>query len=126
MNTPNKERALLLNVDDDPDIRALVTEALRDAGLTVASARDGNEALAEAARMRPDVILLDKLMPGMDGTVFASVYRAAGKGAPIIAFCAARDAEQWAAAIGAVSYIGKPFDVKELESLVLAQLPAIA
>jgi len=116
----------VLVVDDDPDIRALVTEVLRDAGLTVASAKDGNEALAEAARMRPDVILLDKLMPGMDGTVFASVYRAAGKGAPIIAFCAARDAEQWAAAIGAVSYIGKPFDVKELESLVLAQLPAIA
>jgi signal transduction histidine kinase len=116
----------VLVVDDDPDIRTLVTEVLRDAGLTVASARDGNEALAEAARMRPDVILLDKLMPGMDGTAFASVYRAAGKGAPIIAFCAARDAEKWAAAIGAVSYIGKPFDVKELESLVLAQLPAIA
>ncbi|TMF74812.1 MAG: response regulator [Chloroflexi bacterium] len=116
----------VLVVDDDPDIRALVAEVLRDAGISVASAKDGEEALAEAARIRPDVILLDKLMPGMDGTKFALVYRAAGKAAPIIAFCAARDAPQWAAAIGAVSYIGKPFDVKDLERLVLEQLPAIA
>jgi signal transduction histidine kinase len=116
----------VLVVDDDPDIRALVIEVLRDTGLTVASARDGEEALAEARRMRPDVILLDKLMPGMDGTEFASVYRATGRAAPIIAFCAARDAAQWAAAIGAVSYIGKPFDVKDLERLILAQLPTIA
>jgi signal transduction histidine kinase/CheY-like chemotaxis protein len=116
----------VLVVDDDPDIRALVVEVLRDAGLTVASAKDGEEALAEAGRERPDVILLDKLMPVMDGTEFASVYRATGSAAPIIAFCAARDAAKWAAAIGAVSYIGKPFDVKDLERLVLAQLPAIA
>ena len=116
----------VLVVDDDPDIRALVMEVLHDAGLSVASAKDGEEALAEAARIRPDVILLDKLMPGMDGTRFASVYRAAGRPAPIIAFCAARDAPQWAAAIGAVSYIGKPFDVKDLERLVLEHLAAIA
>jgi signal transduction histidine kinase/CheY-like chemotaxis protein len=116
----------VLVVDDDPDIRALVTEVLRDAGLTVASAKDGDEALFEAARVHPDVILLDKLMPGMGGTEFASAYRNTGRPAPIIAFCAARDAPQWAAAIGAVSYIGKPFDVKDLERLVIAQLPASA
>jgi CheY-like chemotaxis protein/anti-sigma regulatory factor (Ser/Thr protein kinase) len=116
----------VLVVDDDPDIRALVTEVLRDAGLIVASAKDGDEALTEAARVHPDVILLDKLMPGMGGTEFASAYRTTARPAPIIAFCAARDAPQWAAAIGAVSYIGKPFDVKDLERLILAQLPAIA
>ena len=116
----------VLVVDDDPDICALVTEVLRDAGLIVASAKEGREALAEAGRMRPDVILLDKLMPGMGGTEFASVYRATGEATPIIAFCAARDAAEWAAAIGAVAYIGKPFDVKDLERLVVAQLPAIA
>ncbi len=116
----------VLVVDDDADICALVTEVLRDAGLIVASAREGREALAEAGRMRPDVILLDKLMPGMGGTEFASVYRATGKATPIIAFCAARDAAEWAAAIGAVAYIGKPFDVKDLERLVVAQLPATA
>jgi signal transduction histidine kinase len=116
----------VLVVDDDPDIRTLVAEVLRDAGLTVATASDGAEALSEAARVRPDVVVLDKLMPRMNGTDFASAYRAAGRAAPIIAFCAARDAPQWAAEIGAVSYIGKPFDVKELERLVLAQLPASA
>jgi len=55
-----------------------------------------------------------------------SVYRATGVATLIIAFCAARDAAEWAAAIGAVAYIGKPFDVEDLERLVVAQLPAIA
>jgi signal transduction histidine kinase/CheY-like chemotaxis protein len=116
----------VLVVDDDADIRALVAEVLRDVGLSVATAAEGREALAEAARVRPDLIILDKLMPGMDGTDFAREYQASGRPAPIIAFCAARDAPEWAAQIGAVGHLGKPFDVKELERLVFAQLPATA
>ena len=116
----------VLVVDDDREIRALVVEVLRDAGLAVTTAADGNEALAEAARLSPDVIILDRLMPGMDGTEFARLYRATGQPAPIIAFCAARDAAEWARSIAAVGFIGKPFDVKDLERMVLEHLPASA
>jgi len=116
----------VLVVDDDREIRALVVEVLWDAGLAVTTAADGNEALAEAARFGPDVIILDRLMPGMDGTEFARLYRATGRPAPIIAFCAARDAAEWARSIAAVGFIGKPFDVKDLERMVLEHLPASA
>src|SRR2546425_5245863 len=116
----------VLVVDDDREIRALVVEVLRDAGLSVTTAADGNEALVEAARVDPDVVILDKLMPGMDGTEFAREYRATGRPAPIIAFCAARDAAEWAESIAAVGFIGKPFDVKDLERMVLEHLPATA
>jgi signal transduction histidine kinase len=122
----NTRGGRVLVVDDEPDIRALVAEVLRDAGLAVTTAADGREALATVARERPDLIILDKLMPGMDGTVFAQAYRAAGPAAPIIAFCAARDAAEWAASIGAAGFIGKPFDVKELERLVIEWLPPTA
>ena len=116
----------VLVVDDDREIRALVVEVLRDAGLSVTTAADGNEALVEAARVDPDVVILDKLMPGMDGTEFAREYRATDRPAPIIAFCAARDAAEWAESIAAVGFIGKPFDVKDLERMVLEHLPATA
>jgi signal transduction histidine kinase/CheY-like chemotaxis protein len=116
----------VLVVDDDRDVRALVVEVLRDAGLAVITAADGNEALAQAAQFSPDVIILDRLMPNMDGTEFARLYRATGQPAPIIAFCAARDAAAWAKSIAAVGFIGKPFDVKDLERMVLEHLPATA
>ena len=116
----------VLVVDDDRDVRALVVEVLRDAGLAVITAADGNEALAQAAQFSPDLIILDRLMPNMDGTEFARLYRATGQPAPIIAFCAARDAAAWAKSIAAVGFIGKPFDVKDLERMVLEHLPATA
>jgi signal transduction histidine kinase len=113
----------ILVVDDEPDVRALVELVLRDAGHIVIGAKDGEEALALTSRERPDLILLDKLMPTMDGTTFARAYREATKDpAPIVAFCAARDAREWAVSIGAVSYIGKPFDVDDLDQTVRAQL----
>jgi signal transduction histidine kinase len=113
----------ILVVDDEPDVRSLVEMVLRDAGHTVVGAKDGAEGLALTARERPDLILLDKLMPTMDGTAFARAYREATTNpAPIVAFCAARDAEDWAKSIGAVAHIGKPFDVDDLARTVRTQL----
>jgi signal transduction histidine kinase len=113
----------ILVVDDEPDVRALVELVLRDAGQTVIGAKDGVEALAIARRERPDLILLDKLMPTMDGTAFARAYHdATPNPAPIVAFCAARDVEDWARSIGAVAHIGKPFDVDDLDRTVRTQL----
>ena len=118
-------RGRVLVIDDEPDVRMLVETVLRDAGQIAMSAENGEEALALAAREPPDLILLDKLMPVMDGTEFAKAYRAAvAHPAPIVAFCAARDAEAWASSIGAVAYIGKPFDITELDRTVRRQLSA--
>jgi signal transduction histidine kinase/ActR/RegA family two-component response regulator len=120
-------RRRILVVDDEPDVRALVEIVLSDAGHTVIGAKDGQDALALTARDRPDLILLDKLMPTMDGTAFARAYRdATADPAPIVAFCAARDAENWATSIGAVAHLGKPFDVDDLDRVVRKQLEALS
>ena len=119
--TPAGRRILV--VDDDGDVRTLVDMVLREAGYDVTTVQNGEEALAVATRRRPDLILLDKLMPVMDGTAFARAYRAASPDpAPIVAFCAARDAEEWARSIGAVAFVEKPFDVDDLARVVRAQL----
>jgi DNA-binding NarL/FixJ family response regulator len=60
-------RNIVLVVDDSPDTLRMLTDALEDAGMTVLVARDGNQALAMIDRITPDVILMDAVMPGMDG-----------------------------------------------------------
>ena len=57
----------ILVVDDDPDIARFVEVNLRSAGYDVAVAGDGEEALEKAAELRPDLVLLDVMMPVMDG-----------------------------------------------------------
>jgi len=60
----------ILVIDDDSDIREVVGEALQFAGYEVSTARDGREGLASAWSFRPDLILLDLMMPGMSGWEF--------------------------------------------------------
>jgi signal transduction histidine kinase/ActR/RegA family two-component response regulator len=108
----------VLVVDDDPDILHLVREVLREAGAVVVIAANGEDALRLLEDVRPDLIILDKLMPLMDGSTFASAYRRRADTVPIVALCAARDAADWAASIGAVGYLGKPFDVEQLVAIV--------
>ncbi len=104
----------VLVVDDDDAIRRLLHELLADAGYEVEFARSGNEALARAARIRPDVILLDNLMPDGDGTMFATAYgKTPEPRAPIVA-CAANNATEWGAKIGAAASVQKPFDIDHL------------
>jgi signal transduction histidine kinase/ActR/RegA family two-component response regulator len=112
----------VLVVDDDPDILRLVGEVLGDAGSTVLVAENGEEALRVVADVRPQLIILDKLMPVMDGTTFAATYRRRADAAPIVALCAARDAAEWAASIGAVGYLAKPFNVEQLIATVARHL----
>lgn len=65
--TGRTERALVLVVDDYEDARLLYAEALAEAGFDVEHAANGDEAIAQAARVKPDVILMDMSMPGTDG-----------------------------------------------------------
>lgn len=105
-------RPRVLVVDDDDHIRGLVSCALELEGYEVVAAEDGEAALEQISRLPPDLILLDVMMPGMDGRRFSQAYRARpGRHAPIIVLTAVADAATCATEIGAASYLRKPFEI---------------
>ncbi|HKO24275.1 MAG TPA: response regulator [Chloroflexota bacterium] len=105
----------VLVVDDDEGIREFVAMALSSAGYDVMSAPDGAAALDLLATSQPDVILLDMLMPKVDGWEFARLYEQwPGAHAPIIVLTAARDAQARAAEIKADAWLAKPFHLDAL------------
>ncbi len=115
--------AEILVVDDDPRLRELVRYTLSRAGCTVREAGDGREALAMARTLRPDLVLLDVLMPELDGISVCRELRAESE-VPII-FLSTR-AEQVDRIVGldlgGDDYLGKPFAPAELVSRVRAVL----
>ena len=112
----------VLVVDDDEGIRDLIAMALSSVGYEVASAPDGAAALELLTTSRPAVILLDMLMPNMDGWEFARRYaQRPGPHAPIIVLTAARDAKGRAAEIKADAWLAKPFQLDALFACVKQQ-----
>ena len=109
----------VLHVDDEPDVRLLVEASLGlDPGLVTQSCASGTEALAIAAHWRPDVILLDATMPGMDGpTTLAELkHDPLTAGIPVLfltASCQDSDVDHFKA-MGSVGVIAKPFDPRAL------------
>jgi DNA-binding response OmpR family regulator len=119
----------VLVADDDADIVRFVEVNLRLEGFQVVTARDGPEALAKALDLRPDLILLDVLMPGIDGYTVCTRLRAdhRGAGIPVILLTAnfiSADLEL-ARGSGANDLVVKPFDPGELMKRVkkLVQAP---
>jgi len=109
------KRPRILVVEDDESIRQFIHMALSDDGFEVRLAEEGAAALDAAQRFRPDVILLDMRMPGVDGWRFAEAYRATPPPrAPILVLTAARDAEASAAEIAADAFLAKPFELAQL------------
>lgn len=112
-------RRLILVVDDHDRLREMVSQILEDEGHEVVRARHGEAAMDVLAHRRPDLILLDLRMPVMDGGQFVRAYqRLPGPHAPIVTMTAGDDAAQTAAAIGAQSWLAKPFQVDDLLELV--------
>jgi DNA-binding response OmpR family regulator len=102
-------------VDDDRAILEYIQLALEDAGYAVVVATDGAAALEAVGRHQPGLILLDMRMPAMNGWEFAEAYRRGhSQPAPILMMTAGHDASAKAAEIGAVEWLGKPFDVDQL------------
>src|SRR5918911_4570585 len=100
----------ILVIDDDESIRDFVHTALADAGYDVLEAADGAAALDLIGTSQPDVILLDMLMPLMDGWEFARLYHETpGPHAPIVVVTAARDAAARSNQINAAGCLAKPF-----------------
>ena len=115
----------VLCVDDDPDILEVAQISLElVGGLTVTGLGGGAQCLAEAETIRPDLILLDVMMPGMDGPATLKALKAvpALKAIPVI-FMTARvqevEVEQYLA-MGAVAVIPKPFDPMTLADQIKA------
>ena len=105
----------ILVIDDDESIRDFTHPALADANYEVVEAADGATALDLIGTSRPDVILLDMLMPLMDGWEFARLYHETpGPHAPIIVVTAARDAGARAGQVNAAGCLAKPFRLDAL------------
>ena len=104
----------ILVVDDDPDLRELLFTALADEGFEVVPAANGREALVVLRTFRPDVIILDLMMPVMDGWQFASALKELDEDIPIVLLSAARDLKEHAATLNAADIIEKPFELSEL------------
>ena len=108
-------RPLVLVVDDDPDILDAICDILEVEQYRVARARNGAEALDRVEAERPAVILLDLMMPVMDGVTFARVLRERPgvRDVPILVISADGNPAR-AASVGARGYLAKPFDIDAL------------
>ena len=124
--TDGSAQPVVLVADDEEDIRELIVFRLENSGYTVIEAQDGAEALELARSARPDLAVLDVMMPKMDGYELTQRLRAdeATSRMPIILLTARTqeaDVERGFSA-GADDYIRKPFSPEELRSRVQAIL----
>jgi DNA-binding response OmpR family regulator len=113
----------VLVVDDEPKILQVVRDYLADAGFTVTTASDGTTALAQARAVRPDLVVLDLGLPGVDGLDVARELQRRGP-VPIIMLTARSDEVDRVLGLelGADDYLVKPFSPRELVARVRAVL----
>ncbi len=117
--------AKILVVDDEPNIQKLLTVALTNRGHEVITANDGLEALAAVETASPDLVVLDVMMPKMDGHRVREELRNRGKSIPILFLSAAGTFEEQAEQLHAdelVDYIPKPFKPSEVADRIEAML----
>ncbi len=124
--TDTSEPGVVLIVDDIPDNLALLSDALERAGYKVLVAMDGISALERMQRMRPDVVLLDAMMPGLDG--FETCRRMKAMPAiadiPVLFMTALTESEHVVEgfAAGGIDYVTKPIHPEEVLARVAAHL----
>ncbi|MFB2918827.1 hybrid sensor histidine kinase/response regulator [Aerosakkonema funiforme] len=126
MSAESSEKSILLIVDDNPVNLGAITDFLDEAGFEVLVARDGESAIQRVKYAQPDLILLDVMMPGIDG--FETCYRLksdpATKDIPVIFMTSLSDRVDKVKGLnlGAVDYITKPFQQDEVLARVKSQL----
>ena len=116
--------ARLLVVEDDPNIVELLSASLRFAGFTVQTAASGAAAVDAARESRPDLVVLDVMLPDLDGFEVVKRMRAEGVRTPVV-FLTARDATEdkiRGLTLGGDDYVTKPFSLEELTARIRAVL----
>ena len=114
----------LLVVDDDPSVREALALVLDLNGFEVATAGDGREAIRTLSRDTPDAVILDVLMPGLDGLEVCRRIRATGDRTPVLMLTARAEVSERVAGLeaGADDYLAKPFAREELVARLRALL----
>ncbi|MGQ4506235.1 response regulator transcription factor [Dermabacteraceae bacterium P13103] len=124
MTTEQAYEARLLVVDDEPNIRELLATSLRFAGFEVFTAGAGNDALRMASDLNPDLIVLDVMLPDMDGFTITRRLRERNEHYPVL-FLTARDETKDKVAgltVGGDDYVTKPFSLEEVVARIRAIL----
>ncbi|UFU03570.1 response regulator transcription factor [Ruania suaedae] len=116
--------ARLLVVDDEPNIRELLSASLRFAGFEVTVAADGQEALRLAREVTPDLIVLDVMLPDLDGFAVTRRLRETGTHVPVLFLTAKDDTGDKVAGltVGGDDYVTKPFSLDEVIARIRAVL----
>jgi len=126
MSNDSKKRDVALVVDDSPDTLRLLTDALDNAGMTVMVALDGASAMRIVEQITPDIILLDAVMPGMDGfETCRRLKRAAGLDhVPVIFMTGLAETEHIVRGLeaGGVDYVTKPIVIAEMLARIKVHL----
>jgi two-component system OmpR family response regulator len=120
----DQREARILVVDDEPNILELLSTSLRFAGFEVQTAADGETALASVRAFGPDLLVLDVMLPGLDGFDVLRSLRGGGSRTPVL-FLTARDAPQDAVTgltLGGDDYVTKPFSLEEVVARIRAVL----
>ncbi len=123
MNSAEPEARLLV-VEDEPNIRELLATSLQFAGFAVTTAADGRSAIAAASTDEPDLVVLDVMLPDMDGFAVTKKLRENGRRAPIV-FVTARDSlddKVKGLTVGGDDYVTKPFSLEEVIARIRAVL----
>ncbi|CEP68411.1 Signal transduction response regulator, receiver domain [Moorella glycerini] len=111
-------------IDDQPGVRRLICEALKQAGYNLCVATEGREALEKIASEAPDLVILDIKMPGMSGVEFLKELRRRSFVTPVIIITAydELDLVEQASKYDARYFLQKPFDIQQLYRLVRGAL----
>lgn len=112
----------ILLIEDEPSLRTAVRDALTDEGWRVMTAADGADGLEKALREKPDVIILDIMLPKLDGFALCRELRRLGHGMPVLMLTARGQVEDRVHGLdcGADDYLVKPFSLAELKARIRA------
>ena len=116
--------AHLLIVDDEENLRSMLAAALRHHGFEVSAVANGRDALSAVAELSPDLVLLDVMLPDLDGFEVCRRLRASGDRTPVL-FLTAREATEdkvRGLTLGGDDYVQKPFSLEELVARATAVL----
>lgn len=109
----------VLVADDDEEFREAIAEIIAMEGWSVLQARDGEEALDFALRLRPDVVVLDHRMPTLTGVEVVQRLRAERVRLPVVMISASYELEELAKSVGVLCHLRKPFGLDELSELLV-------